>query len=70
MYTVKFPVNYTQKIPHSMDLSPFEELAGSPEIPFPFKKNPQDLLPCSQQPVTYPYPKPDESRKMSHMLFF
>jgi hypothetical protein len=65
----KISVNYTQKIPHSMDLSPFEELAVSQEIPFPPQKKSVRFI-TVQQPVNYPYPKPDESRLMSHMLFF
>lgn len=34
----KISPNYTQKIPHSLDLSPFEKLVIYQEIPLPFSK--------------------------------
>jgi hypothetical protein len=30
---------------------------------------PEDLLPCSQEPATSPYPEPDKSRPQSQALF-
>jgi hypothetical protein len=66
MRGTKLPSSYLEYLINSTEISPSPEATNS-RISQHFKE-PKGLLPCSQEPSTGPYPKPDQSSSYHPIL--